>query len=265
MPSNQRYALALKDLKDGLLSIHIWPMLAWQEIRQRYRRSMLGPLWLTISSAVMIGAMGPLYGRLFNQDMSAYFPFLAVGFVVWQFMASIINDATQAFIGAEQYIKQIRMPLTIHIMRMVWRNAIIFAHNFAIVAVVLLIYLPDWRWSMLWAAPGILAILLNAIWIGTLLGLVCARFRDIPQIVASIVQVAFFLTPIMWNQGMLGRHQWAAQINPFFHFLEVVRAPLVGAGLPAFSWLVVACIAAAGFMFMIAVFGRFRARVAYWL
>lgn len=265
MPSDQRYTRALKDLRDGLFSVHIWPMLAWQEIRQRYRRSLLGPFWLTISSAVMIAAMGPLYGRLFNQDVSAYLPFLAVGLVVWQLMASIINDASQVFISAEQYIKQIRMPFTIHVLRMIWRNAIVFAHNLVIVVAVLLVYLPAWRWTMLSAVAGVFAILLNAIWIAMLLGLVCARYRDIPLIVSNIVLVAFFLTPIMWNHGMLGRHQWAAQVNPFFHFLEVVRAPLLGADVPVLSWLVVACVTAAGFASTIAIFGRYRARIAYWI
>src|SRR3989304_5582475 len=129
LPSRTALLLALRDMETGLRDVHVWTMLAWQEIRQRYRRSTLGPFWLTISTAAMVGGMGPLYGLIFGQDLSWYFPYLAIGFVVWQLMASIINDSTQVFIGADQFIKQIKMPFSIHVLRMVWRNAIIFAHN----------------------------------------------------------------------------------------------------------------------------------------
>src|SRR6267378_3103937 len=98
--------LAIKDMKDGLLNVHIWTVLAWQEIKQRYRRSVLGPFWLTISTGALVGGMGPLYGRLFGLDISTYFPYLAISFVVWLFLAGIISDACTAFISAEGFIKQ---------------------------------------------------------------------------------------------------------------------------------------------------------------
>lgn len=256
--------LAVKDVKDGVMSVHVWPMLAWQEVRQRYRRSMLGPFWLTISAGVLIAAMGPLYGRLFNQKVSVYLPFLATGFIVWQLMATIMNDATQVFIAAEQYIKQIKMPLSVHVLRMVWRNLIIFGHNLVIVVVVLLVY-SSGGWIALLSIAGLLALFINAVWIGILLGLICARFRDIPQIVTSLVQVAFFLTPVMWSHEMLGRFQWVANLNPFFHFLEVVRAPLLGNPPPLLSWFCVAGMTAVGFAVTLAFFARFRARIAYWI
>jgi ABC-type polysaccharide/polyol phosphate export permease len=263
--NRDRLALALKDLRDGISSIYVWPMLGWLEIKQRYRRSLLGPFWLTISTGVMVGGMGPLYGRLFGLDISTYFPYLAISFVVWLLIAGIINDACTAFISAEGFIKQMRQPLTVHILRMVWKNLIIFAHNAAIIVLVVMFFSSALDWHVLLMPVGVLFIAVNGIWVGIFLGLLCARFRDIPQIVSSLVQVAFFLTPIMWQPGMLGRNRWAAAWNPFYHFLEVVRAPLVAHSTNWFSWAVVLGITVVGYSATFLLFARFRARIAYWV
>ncbi len=265
MSPDQRLALALDDLRSGFASVHVWAMLGWQEIRQRYRRSTLGPFWLTISTAVLVAGMGPLYSRLFGQELSVFFPYLAIGFVVWQLMSSIANESTQVFIAAEPFIKQIRLPFTVHVLRMLWRNAIIFAHNAVILVIVMAFFLTTWQWSILLATVGLLAILVNGVWIAILLGALCARFRDIPQIVSSLVQIAFFLTPVLWKAETLGRHRWAAEINPLFHFIELVRAPLLGSLPATSSWIVVGAITVAGFLVMIPFFSRFRGRIAYWV
>jgi ABC-type polysaccharide/polyol phosphate export permease len=258
-------ALALQDLWRGLGSPQVWRTLAWQEIKQRYRRSTLGPFWLTISAGILVAAMGPLYGRLFGQEISAYFPYLAVGIIVWQLMAAMISESGTVFSSAEQYITQLRMPFTVHAMRMVSRNAIIFAHNFAVILLVLLAFVPGWYRSAWLALPGLFALLANGVWLGLLLGMLCIRFRDVLPILSSLVQVAFFMTPVMWKREMLGRHQWAADANPLYHFIEVVRAPLLGQAPAALSWAVVAGVTVLGFGFTLAVFARYRARIPYWL
>jgi ABC-type polysaccharide/polyol phosphate export permease len=260
-----KYAKAWRDLSDGAASVHIWLMLAWQEVRQRYRRSVLGPFWLTISMGALIGAMGPLYGKLFGQEMTSYFPYLAIGFVVWALIASLINEGCNAFIASEGLIKQTRMPLSVHAMRVVCRNLIVSAHHFLIVIVVLAFFPPKLLSGLVLVPLGILAIAFNGIWTGMLLGLLCARFRDIPLIVQSLVQVAFFLTPVLWHPGSLGRFGWFAEWNPFYHFIEIVRAPLMGLPTPVVSWLAVLFVSASGSAVAFAFFVRYRARIAYWV
>jgi ABC-2 type transport system permease protein/lipopolysaccharide transport system permease protein len=264
-PSPQNLRLALKDLKEGVSAIYIWPVQGWLDIKRRYRRSILGPFWLTISTGVLIAAMGPLYGRLFGQDISSYVAYLALSLILWSFVAGLINDACEAFIASEFFIKQVRLPYTIYVMRAVWKNLLIFAHNLLIVVIVLVFLPPRVDWTVLLAPVGVLMIVVNGIWVGVLLGLVCARFRDISPIVGSVVQVAFFLTPVIWKPDMLGRHRWAADWNPLFHFLEIVRRPLLGQGPALESWGVALLVTAAGFALMVAVFSRYRARIAYWV
>jgi ABC-2 type transport system permease protein len=263
--NRRNWALALKDFKEGVLGVHLWSALGWQEIRQRYRRSILGPFWLTISTGALIAGMGPLYGKLFGQNIATYFPYLAISYVVWSLIASLINDSGNAFIVAEGYIKQIKLPLTIHILRVVWKNLIIFAHHLIIVVLVLAFFRPPLEWHLLQVPLGILMIAVNGLWVGVLLGLLCARFRDIPQIITSVVQVGFFLTPVMWKAETLGEFAWAALINPLFHFLEIVRAPLIGGSASLGSWVAVFLITVIGYIVTLVVFSRYRARIAYWV
>ncbi len=257
--------LALQDLSRGVCSIYIWPMLGWLEIKQRYRRSLLGPFWLTISSGVMVGCMGPLYGRLFNLDLPTYLPYLAVSLILWTLISGLITESCQVFIAAEGFIKQIKLPFTVHVLRVIWRNLIIFAHNLLVVAIVLLIFPPGWGWSLLLLPVAILFLVVNAVWLGLLLGLLCARFRDIPLVVSSLLQVAFFLTPVMWKPEMLGRHQWALQLNPLYYFIEIIRAPLLGQVFNPQLWFGVLLITIVGFALTMALFSRFRARIPYWV
>ena len=265
MVRGREIRVAFKDILDGISSIHIWSMLGWQDIRQRYRRSKIGPFWLTISTGVLIFSMGPLYGKLLQQDPSSYFPYLAIGFVVWILISGLILDGCNAFIGAEGYIKEIRMPFTVHVLRAVWRNLIMFAHNVVIMLLVVVVYVQKMDWHVLFVLPALTIIALNGVWIGLLFGTFCARFRDVPQIIGSLIQVVFFLTPILWKPETLGPHRWAADVNPFYHFIELVRAPFFLA-LPSMrSVLVVCATTVVGFVITFFVFSRFRNRIAYWM
>jgi lipopolysaccharide transport system permease protein len=256
---------AIGDLRAGLWRFELWGVLGWHDIRQRYRRSVIGPFWLTISTAVMVGAMGFLYARIFKQEVSSYLPYLAVGLVVWGTISTMVNESCVVFTIAEQIIKQIRLPLTTHVCRLVWRNAIIFAHNAIILAVIMLWYGNVTFPNLVAALLGIVALFLTGIWGGLVIGILCTRFRDVTPLVANVMQIAFFLTPILWHRDVLGDRTWVTAWNPVFHLVEVVRAPLLGQQLPAASYGFVSAMTAGGFLFALAMLTRYRSRVPYWL
>ena len=259
------FQLAIADLVEGIASVHIWSALGWQEVMQRYRRSVLGPFWLTISTGLMVGIMGPLYGKLFGQDITTYFAHLAVSLVLWQTISQIVLDSSIAFIVSDVYIKQVRLPLSIHILRTLWKNLVILFHNFAVVVLVIIFFRPPLGAALLLFPLALALFAANALWVGVLLGMMCARFRDIPLVVTNVMQVAFFLTPILWKPEMLGRHAWSVNFNPFYHFLEIMRAPLLGTPTSALSWFVVTGVTVAGYALTVAFYTRFRARIAYWI
>ena len=263
--SQKNLSLALKDLNDGFTGSLIWLYLAWQDTKQRYRRSLIGPFWITISTGVWIGAMGPLYGTLLGQGIGSYLQHLAVSLILWTFIAGFVNESCTAFIGAESYIKHIRLPYVTHVLRVLARNMILLAHN-AIIVIVVLIFFPPTQIKFVPLMPlGMLLVLANLFWIGLISAILCARFRDISQIIANLVQVAFFLTPIIWQVSMLAKHQWIADFNPLFHLIEVVRAPLLGEAPSGLTWCWVIGMMLIGNLVALLLFSRFRSRIAYWV
>jgi len=148
------YWLAWHDLIDASRHWRLILHLSWQDVRQRYRRSALGPLWLTVSVAVQIGSLGLVYGELFNLNLSVYLPHLAVGLTVWAMFAATINDGCLCFIAAESFLKQVALPKGIFPARVVLRSLITFAHDVVILVVVLAIYSPP-------SVLGVLASLLG--------------------------------------------------------------------------------------------------------
>jgi ABC-type polysaccharide/polyol phosphate export permease len=261
-----RLQLAVADLLGGLARSWIWNAIAWQDIRQRYRRSVLGPFWLTISMTVMILTLGFLYSSLFNLRVDAYLPFLTLGMLFWTFISTVINEGCVCFIEAEPILRQVRMPFSTHAFRTIHRNLIVLAHN-AVVYVMIQIYfqLPISFYSLM-VFPGLLIVLLNAVWVCILLGMICARFRDVIPIVASLVQIWFFVTPILWDPSSLaGRHLWLVDFNPVYAMVEIVRAPLLGQSVSTAQYLLAIGATFAGGATAFAFFTRFRARIPFWV
>jgi lipopolysaccharide transport system permease protein len=257
--------LAVRDVVNGTALWPLWVTLGWNDIRQRYRRSMLGPFWLTASMAIMVVSLGVIYSRIFKTDINDFLPFLCVGLLLWSFVSSTLIEAGSLFIGSESYIKQVRLPFSLYVYRFVWSRLIILAHNFVIYLGILVYFRISPGMTAFEAIPGLLIVSLNALLVSLYLGMTSARFRDIPQIVASVVQIVFFVTPIMWKPEFLGDQSYLIAINPFFHLIEVVRAPLLGHAPTAANWAAIAVITIINLFIASTCFVKYRARISYWV
>lgn len=240
--------------------------MGWVEIRQRYARSKLGPFWLTISMGVMATTLGLLYGVLFGQKLSTYLPMISIGIVMWGLFSGIVNDGCMAFMAGAGYIKQIRSPKYLFILQVTWRNAVIWAHNFIIVVLVLAIFGVK-SWESIWLfLPGVALFLLNAMWIASFVGIVAARFRDFPQIVASMLQVAFYVSPILFHGEMLSKdHKWVIEYNPIAYLIDIVRQPLLGQFPTLLTWVIAIAMALVGWSLALIFTGKYAKRVPYWV
>ncbi len=108
---------------------------------------------------------------------------------------------------------------------------------------------------------------LNAVWITMLLGSLCARFRDIQQLVGTLLQISLFLTPIFWSPDQLtGRTAMLAQFNPMYHLIAVVRDPMLG---KAPETVALACCRSHSDLsdgrLTFQMLTKFRPRIVYWL
>jgi ABC-type polysaccharide/polyol phosphate export permease len=258
-------AAAWADLAEGTAKSWMWSAMAMQDIKMRYRGSLLGPFWLTISMTIMIAAMGLIYARMFHMEIDRYLPFLTVGLVVWNFVSTVIIEGCQTFLSAQNIITQVRMPFSLHAWRAVYRNLIVLAHNMVIVPLVLLIFKVPVGWSVLLIVPALAILTINGIWVSILLGMISARYRDVPPIVMSFVTVIFFITPIFWPPEALGIWMQALPLNPLFAAVDVVRAPLLGSAPLAYSWTVLLVVTVVGCIGTFWIFAKFRPRIAYWI
>lgn len=253
------------DIWVAMRNVHVWGVLGWHDIRQRYRRSVLGPFWFTLSTFIMIGVLGFLYSELLKQEISQYLPFLGVGLVLWQYLSTSITEGSNAFISGSFLMKQIRMPATIHVCRIVWRNFCILLHSLPPVMILSLALGNRPNADFILIIPGLFLLLLTATWIGIVLGILCLRYRDLLPIVANILQVAFFFTPIMWAPTLLKERAWIAHYNPLYHLIEIVRAPMIGEPIDPISWVWAIGMVVVGFAIAQALMKTARHRLAYWI
>ena len=260
-----RLSVAVADLAGGIRLWELWSTLGWHDIRQRYRRSIVGPFWLTLSMGVMVAGLAYLYAGMFGQNVEGYLPYVATGMIVFSLISTIATEGSSVFISSASLILQLRAPLSIYIYQMLWRNLLIFAHNISIYVIVLLFVKVDIGWNILLAFVGLFLVLLNGVWVGVTLGGLSARFRDVPPIVGSIMQVAFFLTPIFWTPGALPRRELFVHLNPFYYLVEVVRMPLLGKTPPLSIWLAVIGMNCVGALIALTFYSRYRSRIAYWV
>jgi ABC-type polysaccharide/polyol phosphate export permease len=240
-------------------------MLAWQDVKQRYRRSTLGPIWLTISSGLQILTLGIMSSLLFSTPIEKSLPYVCAGLLFWNFITGIISEGGYLFISATPYLTQVKTSLTTCFLQITFRNLIIFGHNFVIYILVAAYYGVAPGLSILvWPISLILSLFCIG-WIVLLVSIVSARYRDIPMIVQNIFGVLFWLTPLMYFPEQLGAKEHVIYYNPFTHLIAIMRDPLLDRAMSMNSWLVCIAMAIVGWTIALLFFARFRSRVVYWL
>lgn len=272
MSDSQTMKRAVRDLREGFGQRELWLSLGWQDIKQRYRRSVLGPFWITIATGVQAAAMGIFYSALWNEPTNQFLPYVTVGFIVWGLISASILEGSEVFTSNEGLIKQLPSALSVHVYRLVWRQLLFFAHNLAIYVVVI-IACGTWRqlsWSSLLAIPALVLLVLNAGWVSIAFGILSTRFRDIAPILGSVTLVLFLLTPVIWSTKLLHAHTNGVraklvEIIPTFHYLEIIRAPMIGQTAAAYHWYIVVAITVVGWAVALVALRKFRSRVPYWV
>lgn len=264
---SRSWSRAFGDLTQGWKQRPLWGYLGWQDIKQRYRRSVLGPLWISITMAVVATAMGILYGTLFDEDIRTFLPYVATGLLIWYFINGCILEGSEVFIANEGLIRFLPAPLSLHVYRLIWRQTLFFAHNLVVWAALMIIFPRPLGWAVLLAIPAFALLVLNGVWIAVLAGIVATRFRDIPPIIASLAQLLFFMTPIVWSYERIRGLPLAAyiELNPVLHFVEIIRAPMLGDPIVGRHWVVVGAITVVGIAVALLALRNYRSRVAYWV
>lgn len=255
----------LQDLTTAVTRPRLWAALAIHDIAAKYRGSILGPFWITGTTAAFVLGVGLLYAQLFNQSVTDYMPWLGVGMVLWTFFATTMVEGCETFISSAGIIKQTALPMFTFLFRTVGRNVIVLVHQL-VVLVAVVVWFGIWRRSEpLVFLGGFALALVNLVWMTLAVGIISTRFRDVPQIVAALLQVLLFMTPVFWRPEAIKAHRFVLSGNPLYHMLEITRRPLLGEIAPVNSWIACGLMAVAGWAFTLVLFAVTRRRVVHYL
>lgn len=256
----------IADLQEGMTNWRILHLIGAGELRRRYSRSRLGQFWLTLSMGFTVAIIGVVWSALFHIPAREMVPYLTVSLIGWHFISGMVAESCTVFSTNGHLLLSQRLACSTVVYASVYRNFLILLHNLAIVPVIFLIFGVPLTWQIFLLVPGILLVALNAVWLSYVVGACCARFRDLPNAVNSLMQLAFYVTPVLWRPSLLGEeHQWLLRINPFASLLAIMRGPLMGEPFSPFDWMLSIAIAAAGLTLSLLFIGRYRKQLLFWV
>jgi ABC-type polysaccharide/polyol phosphate export permease len=256
---------AFRDFAGSFEQWRLWSILAFNDIAQRYRGSILGPFWITLYTAAFVAGIGVVYGQLMHVPTEKYIPWMAAGVVIWNTIAATVSDGGDTFIGGAQLIRQTSIPLPLFLWRVIFRNMINFAHQIVVILGVAVWFHFAMRMNIPGALAGFILVFFNLSWIALFAAVVSARFRDVQQVIATVMQLMFFISPVLWIPSELTGTSKLNWINPFAHMLAVIRAPLLGLGFPLESVAYLLVMGVVGWAVTFLVYAFVRRRIVHYL
>lgn len=260
-------ALAAVDVRRALHELPETFRHAATDVEQRYRRSVLGPLWLVLGTAAWATGFSVLGSLVFDVNIEFFLLYVLSGIVAWQFVSSCLNEATGMYAAAAASITAHRVSFSSFAVRTVARQVLVMAHSMPIVAL-----LVGWTgrasWETLWFVPAFAAVCLSLVPIVLVVGLWAARMRDVGQLVNVSLQFIVYLTPVFWLASAIPETSSARlllELNPFHHMVALIREPLLGDPPAASHWRAIAVVGAAAWATAAVVFPSARGRIVYWL
>jgi ABC-type polysaccharide/polyol phosphate export permease len=257
---------AVGDFAESLGLWRLWLHQGYADLLRRYRRTLLGPLWHTLSLGIFIVATGVIWAAIMKVDLPRYMVFLSAGLVVWGLISSSVLEGASTLIAAQPLVLSMRIPYPMLAMGLIWRLFLVFLHQLPLCAAAAL-YFGNGALSAgtLMLIPATAVVCVSGVWMALLAGLLTLRFRDASAILGSLMHIAMFATPIFWSKDLLGPElAHLADWNPLFHLVEIMRAPILGETATMKSWLLALGWMAGGLLLTMWVYARVRNRIAYW-
>jgi ABC-type polysaccharide/polyol phosphate export permease len=239
---------------------------AWLDLICQYRRSHIGPLWESINVLVMTLGISVVSSAVIGGNIGDQIGYIGLGIIVWSAITAQIGEGTTVFVRHRDYILSSNLSIDFYVGRMSFRVLITFCHHLVLYALAVALGLIALHWTALLAIPGILLLFVNGFWAITLLGLLCARFRDVELIVRNLLQLAFFVTPIFWDyRRVLTSREYIVDYNVLFHFIEIVRGPLLGEVPSAKTYAIVLAVTVIGYALAFLTYRRMRRNLAFFV
>ncbi len=231
-------AKLLPDFWSALRAPHVWTHMGLRDVKNRYRGTVVGIGWLFLSLVALSGSVALVYGPLFGMNLKDFLPFLVLGLVAWGFISSTFVEGGQSFVIAEGYIKQMTFPKQVYILRSSVSAVVVAAPGMLIYLLFIPLLWPI-GWGILWFFPGLAILLTASVGHAWIMSYLATRYRDLPHAVAAVLQIFYFLTPIIYPEEILAKRglHMIYDVNPFYWLVTAVRYPLLHFGMaPAYIY-----------------------------
>ena len=263
MASN--FAVASDDIIKSTRNFAAWWTLAEDDLRGRYARTALGPFWVTLSHAIFVCGYAVWSSLILKQELQSQFLYVATSLTVWLWISSALSEGASIYARAHTLLLSYDLPVSLHVHRAALGQFFGFLHNMLVYIAVALIVKHQFSPVMLLALPGVVLIYITTIGWGLGLGVLGQRYRDLSPLIMSVMGALFILTPVFWRVEDIKGSEWLAHFNPFYHLLEVVRAPLLGHSPSTENWIVASVFAFATLLAGSAFFVSYRKQLSYWI
>lgn len=261
------FSQIMKDIKEAFFDKrYVWLILSLTEIKTKYKRTIIGPFWMSIGTGIIVTGMGVIWGAIFHMSLSEFLPYIALGLIFWTFISSILAESCTTFISNSDIIHNTKLPLIIYVIILVSRNFIVLLHNMVVFILIFIACKQTLSLKNILFIPGLILLVLNTIWASLFISIMATRFRDITPVIAYSLMLIMMATPVVWRTDMLtGSHKLLADLNPLTHFLRIVRDPLLNLTPPLISYSVVSLVLIVGTFFTLWVYKNYMNRIIYWL
>ena len=256
----------IREFVNALHFWRIWNIATIYKIVLNYRRTYLGTAWLMVGITLIVIVKSFLFSGILNLPSERIIPNLAIGMLVWRLLVGIVNGSCDALSTNKSNFEQGYFPLFTPVLSTIVHHSFIFMHALIpMLAISFYFALPHWG-NLFLVIPGLVLICFTAIPIGYILSVLCARFRDLANLIHAIMGVLFFMTPVIWIPEMAtGFRQWIVLLNPFYHFMEIIRDPIVAQPIVSLNWIVALLSGIFAWVVSYILYSYYGRRVLIWL
>lgn len=256
----------IRDMVDGFKMHEVWLSFAWDETRSRYHRSALGLLWIVFGYAFFVGGVSFFFGSFARMGVGPFTIYVALGYATFLFLIANVVDGCTVFAGSSSWIKSSTLPYSVYVYKSIFRAILPFALQMLVAAAVMAYWRMSLNMTALLIFPALLLFVINGVAIQYLMGLIAARFRDVGHLVNTVTRILIFSTPILWvREERSGTIALVADLNPLTHYIEIFRAPLMGAPIRPTSWMIVLALTALVWLMVLIGAARMRRRLPFWV
>lgn len=244
----------------------VWQSLGRFEVTQSYRRTLLGPWWYVISIALWSLAMTVVYGAMFDYPTADYAGYVLTGMIGWSWISALVTEGGSVFMSQLQHVRNPDIHNDLLVFAAAYKFLIIFFHHFALVLVFVALGVLPFTWKILIVLPATVLLFVISIPLVGVLGVLFVRYRDLHKLVGSAIIMLLVLTPIFWKADSLkGWRTTLVDWNPFYHWIEILRQPLMGEVPLWIHWFYLAGMGGVLYLLFFSFYRRYSPYVIYWI